>query len=127
MTPQGELSACERITALNVALRRPQSLRRAIARSAADAARLGQSASRVASRIAFKSYLVEDLRTSIVPLPPESALADAFSKSLTRDEQITQRIRACLALSREPKSRDVAAILRGDIAPSKLTVTNLAA
>ena len=54
MNEAGDLTGCEKLTALRVALNRPASLRKAIARSPIDASRLGASASREASRIAVR-------------------------------------------------------------------------
>ena len=125
MNEAEDLTGCEKLTALRVALNRPASLRKAIARSPIDASRLGASASREASCIAYESYIVDDVHAAIVPLPSPDALDAAFLTSMTRHEEVTARIRACLALSREPPQNDMS-LVRGDIRPSQLTVTNLA-
>jgi hypothetical protein len=126
MTPDGKLTGCEQITALIVTLRRPASLRRALARSAADASRIaGSTSSRDAARIQFEALLLDDSYCGAVSLPPPEALDKAFAISCTRAEEITGRILAAqMHESHHPLART---ILDGGVAPSQLTMTNLVA
>ena len=87
------ISGCERIAAINIALRRPKSLRLATRRSAIDAAKVCESASEHASLILTHANAVDGASVYATRIGNAEKLRRAFAHSMTRHETVTQRIR----------------------------------